>query len=213
MSPPEESGEAALPEDFSGDVTGDGVFLAVRDGYDAVYGALPRGETFNRIWREHAYGGDFPAEFAHIGFLTVSEARRMLGLLGVRDGDVLVDLACGAGGPGLWAAQESGASTITGAGNRASGPVLRSGSPRLVISEAWAWLTATHLVRASAAAALPSQAAADEESFTAARHHAIRSMTSSQVTASSSLDAFATAADAAARAALHTLNAPLPGTA
>jgi len=112
MRPPEEAGEAARPEDFSGDVTGDGVFLAVRDGYDAVYGALPRGETFNRIWREHAYGGDFPAEFAHIGFLTVSEGRRMLGLLGVRDGDVLVDLACGAGGPGLWAAQESGASLI-----------------------------------------------------------------------------------------------------
>ena len=43
--------------------------------------------------------------------------------------------------------------TITGAGNRTSGPVLRSGSPRLVIQEAWAWLTATHLVRASAAAA------------------------------------------------------------
>jgi hypothetical protein len=45
--------------------------------------------------------------------------------------------------------------------------VLRSGSPRLVISEAWAWLTATQLVCASAAAA-----------------------------------------DAAARAALHTLNVP-----
>ena len=44
--------------------------------------------------------------------------------------------------------------TITGAGNRTSGPVLRSGSPRLVIQEAWAWLTATHLVRASAAAAV-----------------------------------------------------------
>ena len=112
--------------------------------------------------------------------------------------------------------------TITGAGNRTSGPVLRSGSPRLVIQEAWAWLTATHLVRASAAAALRSQAAAaralhredsipvtaDEESFTAARHHAIRSMTSSQVTASSSLDALAAAADAVARAALHVLNVP-----
>ncbi len=125
-----------------------------------------------------------------------------------------------------WSASETtfgeDKATITGAGNRTSGPVLRSGSPRLVISEAWAWLTATHLVRASAAAALHSQAAAaralrrkdnapvtaDEESFTAARHHAIRSMTSSQVTASSSLDAFATAADAAARAALHTLNVP-----
>jgi hypothetical protein len=112
--------------------------------------------------------------------------------------------------------------TIAGAGNRNSGPVLRSGSPRLVISEAWAWLTATQLVRASDAAALRSEhaaaralrrrnramATADEESFTAGRHHAIRSMTSSQVTASSSLPALAAAADAAARACLHTLNIP-----
>src|SRR5208283_4578656 len=49
---------------------------------------------------------------------------------------------------------------------------------------------------------------ADEESFTAVWRHAIRSMTSSQVTASSSLEAIAAAADAAARAALHTLNVP-----
>jgi hypothetical protein len=125
-----------------------------------------------------------------------------------------------------WSASETtfgeDKTTITGAGNRTSGPVLRSGSPRLVIQEAWAWLTATQLVRASAAAVLRSEAAAaralrrkdsapvtaDEESFTAARHHAIRSMTSSQVTASSSLQALAAAADAAARAMLHALNVP-----
>jgi hypothetical protein len=113
-------------------------------------------------------------------------------------------------------------STIAGAGNRTSGPVLRSGCPRLVIQEAWAWLTATQLVRASEAAALHSGHAAaralrrrsrqdvtaDEESFTAARRHAIRSMTSTQVTAASSLEALAAAADAAARACLHTLNLP-----
>ncbi|MGH3411094.1 MAG: hypothetical protein ACRDRJ_52640, partial [Streptosporangiaceae bacterium] len=49
---------------------------------------------------------------------------------------------------------------------------------------------------------------ADEESFTAGVRHAIRSMTSTQVTASSSLQAIAAAADSAARAALHTLNLP-----
>jgi hypothetical protein len=112
--------------------------------------------------------------------------------------------------------------TIAGAGNRTSGPVLRSGSPRLVIQEAWAWLTATQLTRASEAAALRGEAAqartlrrkdgtavtADEESFTAARHHMIRSMTSTQVTAASSLEAIAAAGDAAARAVLHTLNIP-----
>ncbi|HEY1002491.1 MAG TPA: hypothetical protein VGD83_22895 [Streptosporangiaceae bacterium] len=125
-----------------------------------------------------------------------------------------------------WSASETtfgeDKTTITGAGNRTSGPVLRSGSPRLVIQEAWAWLTATQLVRASAAEALRSQHAAaralrrrnaatvtaDEESFTAVLRHMIRSMTSTQVTASSSLQAIAAAADAAARAALHTLNLP-----
>ena len=125
-----------------------------------------------------------------------------------------------------WSASETtfgeDKTTIAGAGNRTSGPVLRSGSPRLVISEAWAWLTATQLVRASAATALRTEAAAaralrredsapvtaDEESFTAVWRHAIRSMTSSQVTASSSLEAIAAAADAAARATLHTLNIP-----
>jgi Insertion element 4 transposase N-terminal len=111
---------------------------------------------------------------------------------------------------------------ITGAGNRTSGPVLRSGCPRLVIQEAWAWLTGTQLVRASSAAALRSGHAAtrarqrrngamvttDEESFTAAVRHAIRTMTSTQVTATSSLEALAAAADSAARACLHTLNLP-----
>ena len=108
-----------------------------------------------------------------------------------------------------WSASETtfgeDKATITGAGNRTSGPVLRSGSPRLVISEAWAWLTGTQLVRASAVAALRTEAAAaralrredhapvtaDEESFTATWRHAIRSMTSTQVTASSSLEAIA----------------------
>ena len=125
-----------------------------------------------------------------------------------------------------WSASETtfgeDKTTITGAGNRTSGPVLRSGSPRLVISEAWAWLTATQLIRASEAAALRSEHAAaralrrkdaapvtaDEESFTAARHHMIRSMTSTQVTATSSLEALAVAADTAARACLHALNVP-----
>jgi Insertion element 4 transposase N-terminal len=125
-----------------------------------------------------------------------------------------------------WSASETtfgeDKTTIAGAGNRTSGPVLRSGSPRLVIQEAWAWLTATQLVRASQAAALRTKAAAaralrrksrapvtaDEESFTAGLHHAIRSMTSTQVTASSSLQALAAAADAAARDCLHTLSLP-----
>jgi hypothetical protein len=128
--------------------------------------------------------------------------------------------------PNRWTASETtfgeDKATIAGAGNRTSGPVLRSGCPLLVEQEAWAWLTSTQLVRASEAATLRSEEAAaralrragarpvtaDEESFTAAWHHAVRSMETSQVTATSSLAAIAAAADSAARAHLHTLNIP-----
>jgi SAM-dependent methyltransferase len=101
-----------LPSDLGDDVTHDGVFQAVQEGYQAVYDALPHGETFNRIWRETAYRGEFPVEFAHIGFLTLTEGRRMLGYLDLTSDDVLVDLACGTGGPGLWVADASGATLV-----------------------------------------------------------------------------------------------------
>ena len=110
--------------------------------------------------------------------------------------------------------------TITGAGDRTCGPVLRSGSPRLVVQEFWAWMCGTQLVRASTAAAAASDAAAaralrrraqapvttDELSFTAGWHSAIRSMTQSKVTATTSVPELAALADATARAILHTLN-------
>jgi hypothetical protein len=110
--------------------------------------------------------------------------------------------------------------TIAGAGDRTCGPVLRSGSPRLVIQEFWAWMTATQLVRASAAASLATDAAAahalrrreasgpvttDQVSFTAARHHAVCSMIQSKVTAGTSLATLAALAEDTSRATLHTL--------
>jgi hypothetical protein len=125
-----------------------------------------------------------------------------------------------------WSASETtfgqDKATIAGAGNRTSGPVLRSGCPQLVLQEAWAWLAGTQLVRASQAAALRSEEAAarrlrrenaepvtaDEESFTAAWRHAVRCLETTQVTAASSLAATAAAQDSAARAHLHTLNIP-----
>src|SRR5262249_25352877 len=100
------------PPPIAGDEISGGVFDAVRAGYDAVYAALPRSDTFNRLWCSNAYREEFPAEFAHIGFLTLGEAQRLLALLAPGPGDVVVDVACGTGGPGLWIAQQAGASLI-----------------------------------------------------------------------------------------------------
>jgi ubiquinone/menaquinone biosynthesis C-methylase UbiE len=81
----------------------------VASGYDAVYEAMPRSETLRRIWREHAIGPGYPEAFEHISFLTMTEMRRMADALRLAPGSHLVDLACGAGGPGLWLAREAGA--------------------------------------------------------------------------------------------------------
>jgi SAM-dependent methyltransferase len=120
MTSPDEDAGARAAASLTADVTDAGVFQAVLDGYDAVYAALPRGQTFNRLWRTHAYHGDFPEQFAHIGFLTVGEAQRMRELLQIAPDGVLADLACGAGGPGLWMAAQSGAS-LTGVDPSAAG--------------------------------------------------------------------------------------------
>ncbi|HEU4759710.1 MAG TPA: methyltransferase domain-containing protein, partial [Dehalococcoidia bacterium] len=81
-------------------------------GYDAVYTAMPKSPTLNRLWREHAAGGDFPEEFGHISFVTLAELRRMAAELGLHAGSTLVDLGCGMAGPALWVARETGARLI-----------------------------------------------------------------------------------------------------
>jgi SAM-dependent methyltransferase len=95
-----------------GGVRADGVFEIVVDGYDAVYSAMALSPAFARLWAERAYGGPFPAEFAHISFLTFDELQVMARYLALGRGTRLVDLACGAGGPGLWIAAQCGASLI-----------------------------------------------------------------------------------------------------
>lgn len=72
-------------------------------GYDAFYAVWDRSPTLRRIWREHVTGPDYPEEFAHISFIEHSPKAS------ISPGQVLVDLACGAGGPGLWVAKQSGA--------------------------------------------------------------------------------------------------------
>jgi ubiquinone/menaquinone biosynthesis C-methylase UbiE len=81
-------------------------------GYDSFYEAWGRSPTLRRIWRDHATGPDYPEEFAHISFLTFAQLRALTVGLHLTADQVLVDLGCGAAGPGLWAAKESGARLV-----------------------------------------------------------------------------------------------------
>ena len=84
----------------------------IASGYDSFYGAWGRSPTLRRIWREHVTGPDYPEEFAHISFLSLAQLRALADGLDLVADQLLVDLACGAGGPGLWVAAETGARLI-----------------------------------------------------------------------------------------------------
>src|SRR4051794_30165095 len=85
---------------------------AVAAGYDRVYAATPKSATLQELWRPRAGGPDFPAEFGNISFLTVVELRAVAAALAVGPDHVIADLACGAGGPGLWVAAHTGCHLI-----------------------------------------------------------------------------------------------------
>jgi SAM-dependent methyltransferase len=85
---------------------------AVADGYDAVYRAWPSSPTFHAIWARHAVGGRSAPGFEHISFNTVDDLHRFVTELRLEPRERLVDIACGAGGPGLWVAREAAVALI-----------------------------------------------------------------------------------------------------
>jgi ubiquinone/menaquinone biosynthesis C-methylase UbiE len=78
----------------------------VAAGYDAVYRAVPRSPTLWQIWLDHAVGPDFPGEFSHISFVTLTELRSLASWLQLDEGITLADFACGMAGPSLWIASQ-----------------------------------------------------------------------------------------------------------
>jgi SAM-dependent methyltransferase len=64
-----------------------------------------------RIWAE-AYGEEYPAELEPYSFTTRSELRQIVDELALSPGDLLIDVGCGRGGPGLWVASSAGASLL-----------------------------------------------------------------------------------------------------
>jgi SAM-dependent methyltransferase len=85
---------------------------SIASGYDLFYGAWGCSPTLRNVWGRHVTGPDYPEDFAHISFLSLAQLRTVADGLKLGVGELLVDLACGAGGPGLWVANECGARLI-----------------------------------------------------------------------------------------------------
>ena len=68
----------------------------------------PESAVQARIWAD-VLGDEYPAELAPYSYTTRSELQFIAAALAVGGGDVLVDIGCGRGGPGLWVAATTGA--------------------------------------------------------------------------------------------------------
>jgi ubiquinone/menaquinone biosynthesis C-methylase UbiE len=84
----------------------------VAAGYDAVYASWSSSAAFHEMWARNAVDGEIAPGFEHLNFARLSELARLRDALALRGGDVLIDLACGAGGPGAWVAREADAKLI-----------------------------------------------------------------------------------------------------
>lgn len=76
--------------------------------FRVMFEAQANSPTLRAVWRE-AYGDDYPDDADPLSFVTKSDLRTIVEALGVRAGDDLVDLGCGAGGPGAYVARATGA--------------------------------------------------------------------------------------------------------
>lgn len=80
-------------------------------GYSAKWSSHDESPTRQRIRRE-VYGDEYPVDADPRSFVTLTELRAMARDLRVGEGQTIVDLGCGQGGPSLWVARATGAALV-----------------------------------------------------------------------------------------------------
>ena len=80
--------------------------------FDQSHQGRMRSAVVEQIYRT-AFGQDYPAGAHPSAFYSATTLRLAISALQLSPGSVVADLGCGHGGPGLWAARQTGA-TLTG---------------------------------------------------------------------------------------------------
>jgi ubiquinone/menaquinone biosynthesis C-methylase UbiE len=78
--------------------------------FDEVFSVAAGSDGVRRVWELAAPG--LPDEIEPFSFVSVELLRHVMRALGLSPGQVLVDLGCGRGGPGLWLAREARVSLV-----------------------------------------------------------------------------------------------------
>jgi ubiquinone/menaquinone biosynthesis C-methylase UbiE len=81
------------------------------DRYREILRSPGKAEPLLKIWRD-AFQDDYPEDADPFGFVTLSDLRRFASELKIENGNRLLDVGCGRGGPGLWVARNTGANLV-----------------------------------------------------------------------------------------------------
>jgi SAM-dependent methyltransferase len=76
--------------------------------FRGMFEAQARSPTLREAWRD-AYGDDYPEDADPFSFVTRTDLGRIASALALKRGDHLVDVGCGAGGPGAHVARATSA--------------------------------------------------------------------------------------------------------
>jgi len=79
--------------------------------WETQYAGQAKSSFFQRVLRD-AYGDDYPEDVEPNCFITKSLLVRMAQRLSLGPGEILADVGCGRGGPGLWLAREMGCDLV-----------------------------------------------------------------------------------------------------
>jgi ubiquinone/menaquinone biosynthesis C-methylase UbiE len=79
-------------------------------GFDERFAAIAASPGIRRVWE--AVDPDLPPEVEPFSFVSVALLRHVAHDLALSPGQMLVDLGCGRGGPGLWLARSQGVALI-----------------------------------------------------------------------------------------------------
>lgn len=92
-------------------LTTPGNFMWQEDRYREVLRTPQKSDLLVKIWRD-AFAEEYPDDADPFGFVTISDLNRFAEALKLREGERLLDVGCGRGGPGLWVARKTGAALI-----------------------------------------------------------------------------------------------------
>ena len=81
------------------------------DAFDQSHQGRMRSAVVEQIYHA-AFGADYPADAHPSAFYSATTLQLAVSALQLSPGHVVADLGCGHGGPGLWAARQTGATLI-----------------------------------------------------------------------------------------------------